>query len=249
MKCPNCQQVFTVPAASTPAATVPPTPAVSGPFDKLFPDVIPDGPDPLANHIVEDPGFAEVDLDEVRRRRLLDARKKDRIAEAFTSSSSLAKMEDEEYQKERTRIRNVGYLSGDTLLGFDGRINRKKFWLSSVFAGLIGAALLTAFNVIYVLVLSLLDMELPRDPAEALDKALGTTMPLLFANFTGMIVMGWISVALHVKRYHDLGKPGSRLWLWLIPVIGGVWVLVECGFQRGQPRRNRYGPDPLAPST
>ena len=29
-------------------------------------------------------------------------------------------------------------------------------------------------------------------------------------------------------------------------VIGGLWYLIECGFLRGTPGPNTYGPDPLA---
>jgi uncharacterized membrane protein YhaH (DUF805 family) len=31
-----------------------------------------------------------------------------------------------------------------------------------------------------------------------------------------------------------------------VPVIGGLWYLIECGFLRGTPGPNAYGPDPLA---
>jgi uncharacterized membrane protein YhaH (DUF805 family) len=32
----------------------------------------------------------------------------------------------------------------------------------------------------------------------------------------------------------------------LIPVLGTLWVLIECGFLRGTRGGNRFGPDPLA---
>lgn len=32
----------------------------------------------------------------------------------------------------------------------------------------------------------------------------------------------------------------------LVPVIGSLWFLIECGFLAGTPGPNAYGPDPLA---
>ncbi len=89
MKCPQCQTVFSAaagvpgPAGATTAqprpSTAPSSPArtrgqlVAGP--QLFPNEVPTGPDPLANHVIEDPGFAIVDIDEVRRKRLAQQRR------------------------------------------------------------------------------------------------------------------------------------------------------------------------------
>jgi uncharacterized membrane protein YhaH (DUF805 family) len=32
----------------------------------------------------------------------------------------------------------------------------------------------------------------------------------------------------------------------LVPVIGGLWYLIECGFLKGTTGPNNYGPDPLS---
>ena len=31
-----------------------------------------------------------------------------------------------------------------------------------------------------------------------------------------------------------------------VPLVGAIWVIVECGFLAGTPGTNRFGPDPLA---
>ena len=38
----------------------------------------------------------------------------------------------------------------------------------------------------------------------------------------------------------------QQWWLGLIPIIGGIWALVENGFLRGTDGPNQYGNDPLA---
>jgi uncharacterized membrane protein YhaH (DUF805 family) len=55
-----------------------------------------------------------------------------------------------------------------------------------------------------------------------------------------------ISIAVAVKRYHDRNKSGWWVLIVFVPVIGGLWYLIECGFLRGTPGPNNYGPDPLA---
>ena len=45
-----------------------------------------------------------------------------------------------------------------------------------------------------------------------------------------------------------LGRVSSFDWfisIALVPVIGGLWYLIECGFLKGTIGPNNYGPDPL----
>ena len=60
------------------------------------------------------------------------------------------------------------------------------------------------------------------------------------------VVALWISLAVAVKRYHDRNKSGWWVLIALVPVIGGIWYLIEAGFLAGTPGPNDYGPDPLA---
>jgi len=57
------------------------------------------------------------------------------------------------------------------------------------------------------------------------------------------------SVCVSVKRWHDRGKSGWWVLIGLIPVIGWIWTLVECGFLPGTSGGNEYGQDPLATSS
>ncbi|MEY4510364.1 MAG: hypothetical protein RLZZ450_2486 [Pseudomonadota bacterium] len=57
------------------------------------------------------------------------------------------------------------------------------------------------------------------------------------------LTLGWVTMALGVKRLHDRDRPSWWLLLSLVPILN-VWLLVEVGFLAGTPGANRYGPDP-----
>ena len=54
----------------------------------------------------------------------------------------------------------------------------------------------------------------------------------------------WPVLAVTIKRWHDRDKAGWWVLIALIPLVGGAWTLIECGFLPGTPGRNRFGPDP-----
>jgi uncharacterized membrane protein YhaH (DUF805 family) len=54
----------------------------------------------------------------------------------------------------------------------------------------------------------------------------------------------WMKLAVIVKRWHDRDKSGWWVLIVLIPVIGWLWQLIECGFLDGTPGPNKYGPSP-----
>jgi uncharacterized membrane protein YhaH (DUF805 family) len=59
----------------------------------------------------------------------------------------------------------------------------------------------------------------------------------------GVAVM-WASICLQIKRWHDRDKSWPWIFITLIPLIGPIWVLVECGFEDGTQGPNRFGPSP-----
>jgi uncharacterized membrane protein YhaH (DUF805 family) len=71
---------------------------------------------------------------------------------------------------------------------------------------------------------------------------------LLFGPGLVMFVIAIIllvaTVGLHVKRFHDRGKSGWWVLVFLIPVIGFIWMIVEMGLLEGEPGANAYGPPP-----
>ena len=120
------------------------------------------------------------------------------------------------------------------LFGFQGRTNRAKFWLVAL------ALLVIEFIVLGVLGGS---AAMSDDPQQAL-ASLGPVAGIVLVIF-GLAVT-WITIAVGIKRFHDRNKSGVWILIIFVPVIGSLWYLVECGFLRGTPGPNDYGPDPLA---
>ena len=114
------------------------------------------------------------------------------------------------------------------LFQFDGRINRAKFW-----AGL------AATVVIYIVWATAIAVGVAVDSA-------GVWVIIGIAAFALYVVLIWMGLAISIKRWHDRGKSGWWIFIGLIPLIGGIWALIETGFLLGDRGDNQYGPDPLA---
>jgi uncharacterized membrane protein YhaH (DUF805 family) len=56
------------------------------------------------------------------------------------------------------------------------------------------------------------------------------------------------SIAVGIRRLHDIGKSGWWLLLGLIPIIGTIWIIVLLVMD-SQPEANVYGPNPKNPTT
>jgi uncharacterized membrane protein YhaH (DUF805 family) len=80
------------------------------------------------------------------------------------------------------------------------------------------------------------------DPQQALASVGPVTGIVLFIFG---VAATWISIVVGIKRFHDRNKAGWWILIILVPVIGSLWYLIECGFLKGTPGPNNYGPDPL----
>jgi uncharacterized membrane protein YhaH (DUF805 family) len=123
------------------------------------------------------------------------------------------------------------------LFSFSGRLNRAKFWLTLIITDIV------LFVIIGVLAVM---------GGGSMDMAADGSMPTLGGGIVGgivafvvMVAAVWIGLAVGVKRFHDRGKTGWWVLIALVPVIGGLWYLIECGFLRGTIGPNAYGPDPV----
>jgi uncharacterized membrane protein YhaH (DUF805 family) len=111
------------------------------------------------------------------------------------------------------------------LTSYEGRTNRAKFWASIgiVFAGAIVAMII--------------------------DNIIGTTiegLPYGYIYILYTLAMLYSVFSIYAKRWHDRDKSGWWTLIGLVPIIGGIWLIVELGILEGTRGPNRFGPDPLA---
>ncbi len=107
-------------------------------------------------------------------------------------------------------------------LSADGRVNRKQWWLYlflPVFVGFI--------------IFSMLDAATGNFNPET---GLG-----LFSGIFSLVVL-IPAILVYIKRFHDRDKSGWWVLIGLIPIIGGIWLLIELGFLKGTDGPNRFGP-------
>ncbi|WP_324262977.1 DUF805 domain-containing protein [Altererythrobacter sp. H2] len=106
---------------------------------------------------------------------------------------------------------------------FSGRSRRKEYWMFVL--GVIIAAILAS------IIEAILGMS---------GSIGGTYGPLTLLLVLGIIIPG---IAVQVRRFHDQDKSGWFVLLGLIPIVGGLIVLVFM-FLEGTKGPNRFGPDP-----
>lgn len=108
---------------------------------------------------------------------------------------------------------------------FKGRIRRSEYLVSIV-----------VLNVIFGLVCLFINM--------LVDEALKTlawvdAVVVEFINLLSLLCYSWILLAQCAKRLHDIGLSGWFSILALIPFATLILFIID-----GQPRENKYGPDP-----
>ena len=104
---------------------------------------------------------------------------------------------------------------------FSGRSRRKEYWY------------FVLFNLIVSLVLS------------AIDALLGTFSSAnvgLLGGIYGLAVL-IPSIAVSVRRLHDIDRAGWWVLIGLVPVVGTIVLLVFAALE-GSPGSNRFGPNP-----
>ena len=121
---------------------------------------------------------------------------------------------------------------------FEGRIPRSQFWLGVVI-------LFVVEWMLWLILASLFGMRMmsmdTQDPAATMRMMMEFRIPLLVIA----LVFLYPALAIYTKRWHDRGESGWWSLILLIPLIGPIWFLVECGCLRGTEGPNEYGPDPL----
>ena len=105
---------------------------------------------------------------------------------------------------------------------FNGRARRKEYWY------------FVLFNIIISIVLAVIDGVAGTFSAEA-------GMGLLGGIYILVVLIP--SIAVSVRRLHDTNRSGWWLLIGLIPLIGGIVLLIFM-VQDSKPDENQYGPNP-----
>ena len=158
--------------------------------------------------------------------------------------------------------------AGEYLFGFNGRINRAKWWLLILIQ--IGAAIVFEISVGMLFGTTLISAL--RGDASGAGASLGLGVLLALAYGIGLFIV-WLAVT--VKRLHDRDKSGGWILLFAVapwvcfvlsvpelfanPGGGGaaslfmltgfaisIWGFIELGCLPGTAGPNRFGSDPLA---
>ena len=99
---------------------------------------------------------------------------------------------------------------------FSGRARRTEYWMFTLFFFIIGVVV------------------------GIIDGLIGANNVLTYLVYLALFLP---SLAVTVRRLHDVGKSGWWYFIAFIPVIGAIYLLIKC-CQEGQPGDNKYGPNP-----
>ncbi len=128
--------------------------------------------------------------------------------------------------------------------GFEGRATRSEFWYVELASVLVGIAIWIV--MMFILMISG-GMYLLNDPYYGGD-AMGTAGLLMLGfmvvvMFAGSLALILPSIAIQVRRLHDIGLSGWFVLLFLIP--GGALALLIMAIIPSQEMDNAYGPAPV----
>ena len=113
-------------------------------------------------------------------------------------------------------------------VNFNGRARRKEYWM------------FVLFNSIASLILTFIDHFLKL---QVQVNVLGSPSNISILATVYALAVLLPGIAVCVRRLHDIGKSGWYCLIYLIPLIGTIWLIVlMC--KDSQPGQNQYGPNP-----
>lgn len=124
---------------------------------------------------------------------------------------------------------------------FDGCYSRTEFWLA-----------LLAIWILHLIALIIV-VWIFKDQGSSLEfhpsggiKSLPEPNPAVYGMIVLiMILYVWAIFCTIIKRFHDRGKSGVWSLMTLVPYIGVIWVIIECGFFEGVHPEDKYSSPPL----
>jgi uncharacterized membrane protein YhaH (DUF805 family) len=105
------------------------------------------------------------------------------------------------------------------LFSFKGRVTRTVFWI---------------FQICWIVLFAVVN---------ALTQAVSSSGAVSVLSLVGLLFLFatfWPLFAIQVKRWHDRNKSGWWCFIGLVPIIGGVWTLIECGILPSVDEGNRF---------
>lgn len=109
------------------------------------------------------------------------------------------------------------------LFSLNGCYSRTQYWRTVL--------LLLGYNILLMIMARLI---------------MGSAFMVTIVVFIGNIPALWVGIANSVKRFHDINKSGVWVLVSLLPVIGGLIVLIMNGFLPTQRHNNRYCPNSVS---
>lgn len=122
---------------------------------------------------------------------------------------------------------------------FSGRARRKEYWMFTLVNGCI---IFIPYTIVLMLIINK-GLALYMGNTELM-----TSTAIISFIFSLMLLIYSIAVflptlSLQVRRLHDVGYSGAYIFIGLIPLVGGIWMLVLMCTD-SYPGSNQYGPCP-----
>ncbi|KMM63189.1 membrane protein [Bacillus glycinifermentans] len=126
---------------------------------------------------------------------------------------------------------------------FEGRARRKEYWMFHLFNGIISFLLLILSLIIVGLFIAELLGEGSYQAGYVVGYGGGLLAYILILIYQLAVFVP--SLAVNVRRLHDIGKSGWWILIGLIPFAGAIILLIfYC--QDSETTDNQYGPNPKA---
>ncbi|WGK69809.1 DUF805 domain-containing protein [Candidatus Haliotispira prima] len=110
------------------------------------------------------------------------------------------------------------------LFSFRGRCTRLPFWIVTL--------ILVGWGSSFSLLMG------PWGPENPM------TLGPVLVTIINIVIVLWIGLAVEIKRWHDRNKSWRWALLNLIPIVGKIWIFIECGILLGTEGDNDFGRKP-----
>jgi uncharacterized membrane protein YhaH (DUF805 family) len=123
---------------------------------------------------------------------------------------------------------------------FSGRARRKEYWMFVLFNIILPLGGMFVLSFVFIVIESIISIDHRTGMSQA-----GYIISLIIGLIVILYFLAMIipSLAVAVRRLHDTNQSGWMMLIGLIPVLGGIWLLISMTLN-GDEGDNQYGPDP-----